>query len=887
MADIAKDTFNKSLRQRKVVFQQKKPLLNYELNLAQDILKESLEEFTKISIGDNFSGDSFKVVQGRSGFTEVIVKKGTFYQNGIPVYLNQDVLIGVDVIGGGAASEGGQTDIVYATWRVEQINGPIDPLIGFVTTQEQRIDLKIMYESGVEVPTLVDPDTAGDIAGVREEKIEFVPDVNQIVLARGFFPDWLRIPGTRFTTNTILNPGNPYFTVVSSSADGKTLIVDDGVSAEELKDVRFIQYDPSGEIKKEFRATRDNVINLATIKRPEGTFPILESYIIDAREATAKTYVIAGCVPTFTENTLEVNVSSGKYICGGDLEFLENQTTVTVEDDSLNYIFLTEQTGGSVFTATQEPTSFYTVLAEVVAKNGVITNLRDLRKFEPIATKGGGGDSSSLNTGEPGPSILNLNTVTQNFISGESSGNQILKYNTVFIDPTGKVKRSSCLNKTTMPVVAIAVQDTLENQINNFVTYGVVKNSAWNWSAGDIIYASSSFGGLIDSSGVESLGNGNYVQRIGVALNSTEILFNPDSNYYKIDTSAEVSILVLKENGDIEVIGQDDKISPDRLSSFATLTLDPIGQGVRILSGRYFADGNKDLLFSETVVNMGPSGSTYRTSAISAGFFNKVYFTLDDSGTLKMYEGVAKSSLLDVLDPVIPDNEIPLSIVVFQDNGAAEPGTIGNISKSNITDKRNWINTGITEASAFKPHYKNENNFIIQKGEAWFNKKYVKLNNNTTISVPSVGSGTRYIYLNLNETTGDDFNKIASASSFSSTQESPLNLDQRIYVLLGTFDLSEDSKIVRNSFRSFDSKFWEYRDTPFVSEQIYQVDEAQSDFTITNFVFKDTDFLEVLINGDLVFEGFDKDYTKNSSNPFTVNFNYPVLTGASVRIRKL
>lgn len=886
MADIAKDNFNKSLRQTKVVFQQKKPLLNYELNLAQDILKESLEQLTKISIGDNFSGESFKVVQGRSGFTEVVVKKGTFYHNGIPVYLNQDVLIGASVIGGSPAGVGGQTDIVYATWRVEQVNSPIDPLIGFVTTQEQRIDLKIMYESGVEFPTLVDPETAGDLAGVREERIEFFPDVNQIKLTRGFFPDWMRVPGTKFVTNTLLNPGNPYFTVISSSADGKIITVDDGVTEDELKDVRFIHYENSGEIRKEFRATRDNFISLASIQRPEGTYPILEEYIVDSREATAKTYVLAGCSPTFTENTLEVTVSPGKYICAGNLEFLENSTTITVADNSLSYVYLLEQTIGSVFSSTTEPTDFNTIIAEVLSENGKIIKFRDLRKFEPISSRDGGG-SSSIDTGEPSPSIVNLNTITQNFISGENLSNPILKNDIVFMHSTGKVKRSSCLNKTTMPVIAIAVQDTPENQMNNFVTYGIVQNNNWNWSAGDILYASSSFGEIIDSSAVESLSTGNYVQRIGVALSSNKIFFNPDSNYYKIDKSAEVGILVLKESGDIEVIGQDDKISPDRLSYLATITLDPIGQGVKILEGKYFADGNKYLSFPETVVNMGPSGSTYKTSAISPGFFNKVYFTLDDLGTLKMYEGVAKSSLINVLDPTIPDNEIPISIVAFQDNGSGGSGTIANISKNNILDKRNWINTGITEVSAFKPIYKNENTFTIQKGEAWFNKKYVKLNNNTNILVPSVGTGIRYIYLNLDDTTGSDLNKLATSSSFSISSSAPSDLDLRKYILLGSFELSLDSKIDLTSFKSFDSKFWEYRDLPFIGEQSYQVSVPQSNFTLTNFTFTDTDFLEVFINGDLVFEGFDKDYTKNSSNPFVVNFNYPILTGAVVVIRKL
>jgi hypothetical protein len=882
MADIAKDTFNKSLRQRKVIFQQKKPLLNYELNLAQDILQEGLEELTRVSIGDNFSGESFKVVSGREGFPEVVIKKGTFYQNGTPVYLNQDVIVGADIIGIDVPGAGGRTDIVYATWRVEQVNSPIDPLIGFVTSMQQRLDLKIVYESNTLLPTLVSPETSGDTAGVREERIEFFPDVNEIKLTRGFFPDWIRIPGTRITTNSVLNPGNPYFTVVNSSADGKTLIVDDGVSPEELKDVRFREYDPSGEIKKEFRAYRDNIIMLATIKRPQGIYAIENGFIIDERKSVSNSYIIEGCNPIFAEGTLEVTVNPGKFLSRNDLEFLENSTTLTVADNSLNYIFISEDDGGLLEVNTEEPTDPHVMIAEVVAKNSSIVDFRDVRKFAPASYSQGSGSGEA----NIGPQIINTVTdssiISQNFQTSEI----ISKYNTVFIDPTGKVKRSSSFNSSTLPVIAIAPQETAANQKNNFITYGIVKNTSWNWSAGEILYASNSFGEIISESEVSSLGSGNYVQRIGVALSSDQIFFNPDKTIYKKNES-ETPLLVLRDNGDIEVIGEDEKINTSRLASLAAIVLDPVGQGIKILSGRFFIDGNKYIDFPETIVNMGSSGTTYKTTPVTSGYYNKAYFTLDDSGVLKMYEGVPRQARVDVLDPIIPENEIPVCLVTFQDNGVAEAGTILNINKTDIVDRRNFINSGITENSAFKPNYKNETSYVIQKGESWFNKKYVTLDNNTTVSIPTAATdGTYYIYLDLNETTGDNLNRVASSNSFSASQSIPESLDQRRYVVLGYFQISSEI-ITRSSFKSYDSKFWEYRDLPHVGEKIFEVDQNQEVFTINNFTFTDTDFLEVLVNGDLVFEGASEDYTKNASNPFTVTFNYPVLTGATVRIRKL
>ena len=78
MADIVKDTLDKNKRQDKVIFQQKKPLLNYELNLAQDILSNKINDLQKMSISNNYIGDSFKVIPN-AVVNEVKIKKGIFY----------------------------------------------------------------------------------------------------------------------------------------------------------------------------------------------------------------------------------------------------------------------------------------------------------------------------------------------------------------------------------------------------------------------------------------------------------------------------------------------------------------------------------------------------------------------------------------------------------------------------------------------------------------------------------------------------------------------------------------------------------------------------------------------------------------------------------------
>jgi len=865
MADIVKDILDKTIRQRKIIFQQKKPLLNYELNLAQDILKENLEELTKISIGDNYSGESLQVVPGPLT-NEIIIRKGTFYHQGVPVSMTADKRMFVNTPPGA----GVRYDVIYALWRIEQVDSPADPLIGFSTTQEQRVSLDIVYEVDTQAPT-----------SVPQEEVTFTAIGKSIVLSRGFFPDWLRIVGTRFRTNAVVNGGSPYFTV-ALSPNSKTLIVEENITNQISSDVRFTMYDPSLEIPREYRAYRDNIIILAVLDRVAGNFNINPQYIRDGRIGMANNFVVKGCTPTISNTPLTVNVSLGEFLVGNDKEFIESNTSISILNDNFNYVYLNKD--GDLESSITEPTQFHVMLAEVQARDGAILNLKDVRQFKPASNGGSSSESSSVGEG-----LTGFTAVSNNYTAGED----INSFELVYMGANAKVGRASASNKLRLPVIAIAnEQPTLLNQKNVFVTLGVLQNPAWSWSAGDDLFVDASSGSITNYSGVELLGNNQYVQRIGVALSSDKILFKPDLTLYKKDDSAEIKLLTLRENGSIEVMGSEDRISPDRLNFLASAATLPATTSFEILPGRYFIEGSLARHFSGLAINMGVTGTTYRTSAIPSNYYNKAFFTLDKNGIVKMYEGVPSSSV-PLEDPSAPDSELPLCVISFQDNGAAGNGTIQAIVPQSITDKRPWLNTGSVEDSAFQAIYRSNDKVLVQAGEAWISKRYFILSNNLEITVDTSEDKEYYFYFDITSIPSAEPNLdiAVNSSHFIALDQPPSNLHRREYILLARYTVS-GGLILRNTFKTYKSRFWDFQDIPFFGEQVWNVQVPMDEFTTTSlatinqspFTFDSRDFLRITVNGIELYEG--DDYTKDGSIN-KVTMNYPILAGASVRIRKI
>jgi len=852
MADIVKDTFDRNKRQNKVIFQQKKPLLNFELNLAQDVLNNKIQNLQKLSVSNSYTGDSFKIVPGSMN-NEVVLKKGLLYHNGYPIELTYDQNISCNPSGPAPT----RTDTVYLEWWIEEVDGYTDLNIGFVTTREEQL------KYSVSVVEMTDPLPTN-------ETIQFDNLTKTITLSVGYFPNWLRVQGVRFKTNSTLNSGSPYFTV-QSSASNKVITVTESIASEILDNVKFTQYESSGAEPQSFIAYRKNIIILAKITRTLGVEQIYSADISDYRDKFIYNFVKNGCEVTESAG-LSVSIEEGGAFVG-DMEVVIESTTpdISLIASQTNYVYVNDS--GVVVSSITEPTTLHLMLAEVRTDISNVVLIENKKTYIPFAWNYKYGEGGEGETGYP--------SLIQKFKADEN----INKYNLVYPSSSSAVSKSSASAKITMPVIGIAPQSFSTGQIDNIVTYGEIENSAWSWTPRSTIFASTASGDLVDESSLPGFTTGTYIQRIGTAISSTKILFNPDQIIIKKDATAELAVLVLRSNGDIEVIGDTDKLNPDRLS-FLAPSLIPSSTSFEIFPGRFFINDTDNYLFGGTTIQMGLTGTTYKTTALPNNYYNKAYFTIGSDNIVHMYEG-SSDSVIPTENPEIPSNELPICVVTFQDNGLGLAGSIKNLDASSIVDKRGWLNLGNLDSTCFKAIFKDYFNVIINKGDAWFNNRYFILNSNTILTA-NINPGTSYIYLDLTG-TGTNFVTTVNASNFLISQSTPNQMDRRLYIPLGTYQTYYEPIVSSNvvdvsTFIGFKGKFWQYRDTPYTDETVFSYVPAATASFLATFNFLSTDYLDIQINGISSYE--IDDYTKDP-NTRIITFGYPVKKGAKIKIRKV
>jgi len=763
MADIVRDIYDPTLRQDKVIFQQKKPLLNYELNLAQDILKNRGIDLTQLSISNNYTGDALQVYASNLN-NEIWIRQGTFYHLGRPIQLSEDIRytgLNTPLVN--------RTDTVFVEWYVEEIGATqdptiVDPVLGFETARQDRLNVTIVIAEGSDIPTP--------------------------------------------------SAGSNFFTI-------------------------------------------------AKLKRIAGNALITSAMIEDDRDKVVYNFVVWGCL-VGDGGGLNASISEGDLFVG-DTEFFIESTTplVSLAPSATSYVYV-EKVSGYVQANTTEPLDFHVLLAMVVTDASSITSITDKRPFRPIAWNYKYSDADRGDTGYP--------SITEKFKAGEN----LLEYDVVYISGSRTVSRASALSSGHLPCIGISPQNFTSGQIDNIVIFGQIKNRAWSWTVGGDVFLDVNVGMLTQTAPISP---DTYVQRIGVAVSSDILFFNPDRIYIQNKTS-EIPLIVMRQNGDLEIIGSQDRISPTRLSWLAPIETIPNDRTFSILSGIYYIDDTTTGYYPGGIINLGPS-QAYQTTAINSTWFNKAAFTLRDDNTVQMYEGISSNVLTSVEDPVIPSNELPICIVSFQDNGPGLAGTIFPIAQSAIKDIRDWLNMGNLDATAFKPFYRDESTFGVQKGSAWFNNGYITLSTNLSISGTVSPDATYYIYLDYNNATGS-----VDISSFVIMTDSLVQVDRRRYMPLGQYIVSS-GLIQRSSFTAYDSKFWHYRDSLYTNEQIYTTPSpgGQSIFNLTDFTFLDSDYLDITTNGVEVFEGALYDYIKTA--PVSIVFNYTIKKNAEVRIRKV
>ena len=861
MADIVKDTYDQSKGQESVVFQQKKPLLNYELNLANEILSKKIKETNTLSILTNYNGDSFKVYESPSQH-KVMVSKGVFYHEGQPICLTVDKE--VDMVN--YQNTGNYT--IYVEWYLKEVDGEVDSNIGFVTTREKRL----FYD--IKVSSLDAPPSASN------EHISFDSSNSSIRLTQGYFPNWLRIPGTKFKTNSLINFDT---LTVSSSPDDKTLIVEESLTDENLVNLEFYEYAGTSKIvPNTFKAYRKNILPLARVSRTYGTPHIDEADIMDLRDKSVYNFVSKGAGKVTDHGGLSVAISSGEVWVGDQSFYIEEgvDRDLSLSTSSLNYIYV-ENTSGYVEVSDVEPTDFHVMLAEVQIDTvyGYIANIIDRRSYRPLAWDNK--YNGNAGTGETGKESISVQyKAAEDLLKGDVVG---------FTGDrsVGKVKASS---SNMLPAIGLAAQKFAAGQKDNIVVFGEISLPTWNWTSGEDVYIDIVSGELTQS---PSMMDGYYLQRIGVATNTTTVFVKPDLTFTKIQdiNPNEARLITLRDDGTQEIMGKGVKINTDRSSFLASIATGN-ATTFRVLPGRYYVQDTEVLnLENETTVDL---STTVTANAPAAGKYNKIAYTItaDNNNTpvINSYESLPEDDADSVLEPEIPDNELPLCTVSFM---YSPLGTPMFISQEDIADRRVWLNLGNVDNSAFKPLYRNNEYFMVQKGSAWFNNVYITLPKNLLIEASRVSLATYYIYLDTDSLVGTKWFKTTPTNnpelSIYTTTDGFSLVDRRRYIPLGMYtvqNIDGNHVINKDSFLGFQAKFLQYRDAPYTdvySEVITQSTERSVFNVSSSFTFINADYLDIEINGIKYYE--NDDYIK--SQPATITFGFRVKEGALVKIKKV
>lgn len=128
-----------------------------------------------------------------------------------------------------------------------------------------------------------------------------------------------------------------------------------------------------------------------------------------------------------------------------------------------------------------------------------------------------------------GKCISLINDLDDNECSGVildlTAGEGLAFPNIGYLKADGKVWKSDASAAGTMPVIVMAMETIAADAEGRFLVLGLAKDTAWAWTIGAQLYASGTAGAITETAPAVS---GDQVQKIGVAISATLILFNPD-----------------------------------------------------------------------------------------------------------------------------------------------------------------------------------------------------------------------------------------------------------------------------------------------------------------------------------------------------------------------
>lgn len=114
-------------------------------------------------------------------------------------------------------------------------------------------------------------------------------------------------------------------------------------------------------------------------------------------------------------------------------------------------------------------------------------------------------------------------------ITGVNAGATIAQWEAVYMGSGGEWLLADATDDTAAPMRGLAAAAGTDNNPMTVVTEGVIRNDAWNWTIGGMLYLSTTAGGLTQTAPSSA---GEIVQQVGFAITADVIYLNVGAATY-------------------------------------------------------------------------------------------------------------------------------------------------------------------------------------------------------------------------------------------------------------------------------------------------------------------------------------------------------------------
>lgn len=180
-SNVSKDIYALENNYSEVIFSQKRPPLDFELNSLQKIQSDKRKQFNRAAVYDGPYGDGF-FVETTGNQNEILIRRGLLICNGTNLYLPEDKVISNLSTPATLTRE----DLVYVEYHYREVDALEDPdlidyqNIGIETATRSKLEINIFVAEGGFIPTPASGHKQYVIARLNRKNIEPIVDGNTI-----------------------------------------------------------------------------------------------------------------------------------------------------------------------------------------------------------------------------------------------------------------------------------------------------------------------------------------------------------------------------------------------------------------------------------------------------------------------------------------------------------------------------------------------------------------------------------------------------------------------------------------------------------------------------------------------------------------------------------